>query len=73
MPILMAKLDVAEAFRWLHHRLEDVAIFARELEGQEVGLGAHNFVVIYLAMVFGWSGAPSGRGGVTSHQLRLKQ
>ena len=35
MPVLMAKLDVAEAFRWLHHRLEDVSIFATELEGRE--------------------------------------
>eukprot|EP00974_Lingulodinium_polyedra_P103059 9977220-Lingulodinium_polyedra.AAC.1 len=53
----MAKLDVAEAFRWLMHRLDDVGVFATELSAAEAALG-EALVALYLAMVFGWSGAP---------------
>ena len=55
--VLIAKRDIAEAFRWIWLRTEDAGMFATELPGKVVGMEG-NLVAIYMVLTFGWIGSP---------------
>ena len=56
--LLLAKKDVAEAFKWLWVLLKDVGMFAADLPGEPFGLGSDIWTAIYTCLTFGWSGSP---------------
>ena len=55
--VVIAKRDIAEAFRWIWHDTRDTGMFATELPGKAVGMEG-NLVAIYLVLTFGWIGSP---------------
>ena len=55
--ILLAKKDVAEAFRWLWIALQDCCLFAADFHGRDFGLEGL-VTALYTALTFGWTGAP---------------
>jgi len=55
VPLLIAKLDVEGAFKWIWLRPEDVGLFATDLPGEE--LGFVSFTVLSLVLTFGWNGS----------------
>ena len=57
VPILMAKRDIAEAFRWVWLQLEDSGLFATELPGDLLHIAEH-IIAIFLVLSFGWLGSP---------------
>ena len=56
-PVLVAKRDIADAFKWIWVRDEDAGLFATELPGQSLGLDT-SVVAIFLVLTFGWIGSP---------------
>ena len=57
IPILLAKKDVSDAFKWLWIQSEDGPLFGADLPGSELGL-SEGVTAVYTAMTFGWTGAP---------------
>ena len=60
--ILLAKKDISEAFKWLWVTQEDCRLFGADLPGElsedHRGAPPRPVTVLYLAMTFGWTGAP---------------
>ena len=60
--ILLAKKDISEAFKWLWVTQEDCRLFGADLPGEDTedhrGAPSRPVTVLYLAMTFGWTGAP---------------
>ncbi|CAE7258876.1 unnamed protein product, partial [Symbiodinium microadriaticum] len=60
--ILLAKKDISEAFKWLWVTQEDCRLFGADLPGEPTedhrGAPPRPVTVLYLAMTFGWTGAP---------------
>ena len=54
---MVAKRDVARAFKWHHVRDSDVAEFGTSLPGTSVGL-PQRVIMVHCVLVFGWSGSP---------------
>ena len=54
---MLAKRDVAEAFRWIWVREEDAGLFATEMPGAELGLEGM-LVAVFLVLFFAWLGSP---------------
>ena len=57
VPLLCAKRDLSRAFKWIDIKPSDVGDFGTSLPGTYVGLEG-DVRIVYLAMVFGWTGAP---------------
>lgn len=58
MDVLLAKKDVAEAFKWVPVRSSDTRLFAADLPGSEFGASGKTITVMYNSLTFGWTGAP---------------
>ena len=67
--ILLSKMDIAEAFRWIWLLLQDACVFATELGGDDWGL-SQQIIAIYLVLTFGWTGSP-GEFGVWAWVVKL--
>ena len=57
VPLLCAKRDLLRAFKWIDIKPADVSDFGTSLPGAHVDIEG-DVRIIYLAMVFGWTGAP---------------
>jgi hypothetical protein len=58
IPILLAKKDVAEAFKWVWIDPHDVPLFGADLPGADFGLPERTITAIYLCLTFGFTGSP---------------
>ncbi|CAE7671785.1 unnamed protein product [Symbiodinium sp. CCMP2592] len=61
--VLLAKKDVSEAFKWLWVEQDDCRLFGADLPTEGAtrdsrGDASRPVTVLYLAMTFGWTGAP---------------
>ena len=57
IPVLLAKKDVADAFKWLWLLCECSGLFSTEFQPGQAGLGGH-LIIIWLVLNFGWMGGP---------------
>ena len=57
IPVLIAKKDVSDAFKWLWLLSECAGLFSTEFKRNQAGLDC-NLVVIWLVLNFGWLGGP---------------
>ena len=69
LKILLSKMDIAEAFRWIWLLPQDACVFATELGGYAWGL-SQQIIAIYLVLTFGWTGSP-GEFGVWAWVVKL--
>ena len=58
VPILLAKKDVAEAFKWAWIDADDVPLFGADIPGDGFGLPGRRITAIYLCLTFGFTGSP---------------
>ena len=63
MRVLLAKKDVSEAFKWLWVEQDDCRLFGADVPHEandpaDRGAVSRPVTVLYLAMTFGWMGAP---------------
>ena len=58
VPILLAKKDVAEAFKWVWIDANDVPPFGADIPGDGFGLPERRITAIYLCFTFGFTGSP---------------
>ena len=58
VPILLAKKDVAEAFKWVWIDANDVPLFGADIPGDGFGLPERRITAIYLCLTFGFTGSP---------------
>ena len=61
--VLLAKKDVSEAFKWLWVEQDDCRLFGADIPNEGEGTADRGTLprpvtVLYLAMTFGWTGAP---------------
>ena len=48
VPILLAKKDVAEAFKWIWIDTDDVLLFGADIPGDSFGVPGRRITVIYI-------------------------
>jgi hypothetical protein len=57
IPLLIAKKDIADAFKWLWVLAESAGLLSTNFPDSKTGLGA-NLILIWLVLNFGWRGGP---------------
>ena len=70
IPILLAKKDVAEAFKWVWIDSEDVPLFGADIPGEGFGLPDRRITAVYLCLTFGFTGSP-GQWMVWAWMMKL--
>ena len=57
IPVVIGKLDLEAAYKWIYYDVKDVASYASEIELSELGLDG-SAVIIWLVLIFGDMAAP---------------
>jgi hypothetical protein len=57
IPLLIAKKDIADAFKWLWVLAESAGLFSTNFPDSKTGIGA-NLILMWLVLNFGWRGGP---------------
>lgn len=75
--ILVARRDIAEVFRWIWIRHDDVGLFTTEFPRKTVGVKG-SVVAIFMVLSFGWLGSPGEYTAfrwaiVEAHQARAPE
>jgi hypothetical protein len=55
IPLLIAKKDISEAFKWVWLALQDISLFAADIPGAEFRVKGM-ITAVYLVLTFGWTG-----------------
>lgn len=58
IPILLAKKDVAEAFKLVWIDSDDVPLFGADLPGADIGVPGWTVTAVYLCLTFGFTASP---------------
>ena len=58
IPILLAKKDISETFKWIWTDTDDVPLFGADIPGDCFGIPGRRITAIYLCLTFGFTGSP---------------